>query len=53
MGLIGLGAMGSGMAGSLRRRGADVSVCDAREGVASFVEKRKPSFNRWLEQDAP
>jgi 3-hydroxyisobutyrate dehydrogenase len=27
--------MGSGMAGSLRRRGADVSVCDAREGVAA------------------
>jgi len=35
VGLIGLGAMGSGMAGSLRRRGADVSVCDAREGVAA------------------
>jgi len=24
---------------------------DAREGVASFVEKRKPAFNRWLEGD--
>jgi 3-hydroxyisobutyrate dehydrogenase len=35
VGLIGLGAMGSGIAGSLRRGGADVSVCDAREGVAA------------------
>jgi 3-hydroxyisobutyrate dehydrogenase len=34
-GLIGLGAMGSGMAGSLRRAGADVHVCDARDGVAA------------------
>ena len=35
VGLIGLGAMGSGMAGSLRRAGADVHVCDACEGVAA------------------
>ncbi|MCE9657748.1 MAG: NAD-binding protein [Burkholderiales bacterium] len=35
VGLIGLGAMGSGMAGSLRRAGCDVHVCDAREGVAA------------------
>ena len=35
MGLIGLGAMGSGMAGSFRRAGADVHVCDARGGVAA------------------
>jgi 3-hydroxyisobutyrate dehydrogenase len=35
VGLVGLGAMGSGMAGSLRRAGADVHVCDAREGVAA------------------
>jgi len=34
VGLIGLGAMGSGMAGSLRRAGADLFVCDARPGVA-------------------
>jgi 3-hydroxyisobutyrate dehydrogenase len=34
VGLIGLGAMGSGMAGSLRRSGADLHDCDAREGVA-------------------
>jgi 3-hydroxyisobutyrate dehydrogenase len=34
VGLIGLGAMGSGMAGSLRRAGAELFVCDAREGVA-------------------
>src|SRR5215207_1690667 len=34
VGLIGLGAMGSGMAGSLRRAGAELRVCDAREGVA-------------------
>lgn len=24
---------------------------DAREGVASYVEKRKPNFNAWLERD--
>ncbi|HEY1229843.1 MAG TPA: L-threonate dehydrogenase [Ramlibacter sp.] len=34
VGLIGLGAMGSGMAGSLRRAGHQVRVCDARPGVA-------------------
>ena len=33
--MIGLGAMGSGMGGSLRRAGADLHVCDAREGVAA------------------
>ena len=35
MGLIGLGAMGAGMAGSLRRAGADVHVCDVREAAAT------------------
>jgi 3-hydroxyisobutyrate dehydrogenase len=35
VGVIGLGAMGSGMAGSLRRAGAAVHVCDARDGVAA------------------
>ena len=40
VGLIGLGAMGSGMAGSLRRAGCAVHVCDAREGVAgAFAAK--------------
>ena len=34
VGVIGLGAMGSGMAGSLRRAGHKVHVCDARPGVA-------------------
>jgi L-threonate 2-dehydrogenase len=34
VGLIGLGAMGTGMAGSLRRAGFALSVCDARPGVA-------------------
>jgi len=34
IGLIGLGAMGSGMAGSLRRAGHEVHVCDARPGAA-------------------
>ena len=39
VGLVGLGAMGSGMAGSLRRAGCDVHVCDARDGVAArFAE---------------
>lgn len=34
VGLIGLGAMGSGMAGSLRRAGFDLYVFDIRQGVA-------------------
>jgi len=34
VGVIGLGAMGSGMAGSLRRAGHKVHVCDARPGIA-------------------
>ena len=38
VGLIGLGAMGRGMADSLRRSGLAVHVCDVRpEAVASFV----------------
>src|SRR5205085_478770 len=32
--LVGLGAMGAGMAASLRRAGHEVHVCDARAGVA-------------------
>ena len=35
VGVIGLGAMGAGMAGSLRRAGCDLHVCDVREGVAA------------------
>lgn len=34
IGLIGLGAMGSGMAQSLRRAGCEVHACDARPGAA-------------------
>jgi 3-hydroxyisobutyrate dehydrogenase len=34
IGVIGLGAMGAGMAGSLRRAGCDIHVCDVRAGVA-------------------
>ena len=34
VGVVGLGAMGQGMAGSLRRAGYEVYVCDARPGVA-------------------
>jgi 3-hydroxyisobutyrate dehydrogenase len=34
IGIIGLGAMGSGMAASLRRAGHAVHVCDARPGTA-------------------
>jgi len=34
VGVIGLGAMGSGMAGSLRRAGHTVHACDARPGAA-------------------
>ena len=33
-GVIGLGAMGRGMAGSLRRKGHDVHVCDVRAEAA-------------------
>jgi 3-hydroxyisobutyrate dehydrogenase len=39
VGVIGLGAMGSGMAGSLRRAGADVHVRDVRDGVAAAFAK--------------
>ena len=35
VGLIGLGAMGSGIAATLRARGHAVRVCDARPGVAA------------------
>ena len=35
VGLIGLGAMGAGMAASLRRAGAAVHVCDVRAGAAA------------------
>ncbi|MFL6665140.1 MAG: NAD(P)-dependent oxidoreductase, partial [Rhizobacter sp.] len=35
IGVIGLGAMGSGMAKSLRRAGHDVHVCDARPDAAA------------------
>lgn len=34
VGLIGLGAMGAGIASTLRRKGHDLHVCDARDGVA-------------------
>jgi len=40
IGVIGLGAMGSGMAASLRRAGHAVHVCDAKPGAAeSFVRE--------------
>ena len=35
VGVIGLGAMGKGMAASLRRAGYTVHVCDARPGAAA------------------
>ena len=37
IGVIGLGAMGRGMAGSLRRAGYAVHVCDVRAEAAGFV----------------
>ena len=38
VGLIGLGAMGLGMAGSLRRAGYEVHVCDIRvEATQAFA----------------
>ena len=40
VGLVGLGAMGRGMAASLRRRGHDVHVCDVRaEAVSEFTRE--------------
>jgi L-threonate 2-dehydrogenase len=39
VGLIGLGAMGAGMAGSLRRAGYWVNVCDARADLANQFAK--------------
>jgi 3-hydroxyisobutyrate dehydrogenase len=39
-GLIGLGAMGAGIAGTLRARGYDMHVCDARpEAAAAFARE--------------
>lgn len=38
-GLIGLGAMGAGMAKTLRTRGYEVHVCDVRPGVAAGFAK--------------
>ena len=41
VGLIGLGAMGAGMAGSLRRAGYAVRVCDVRHQAAlAFANKQ-------------
>ena len=40
VGVVGLGAMGAGMAGSLRRSGADVGVCDVRDGVAAAFARQ-------------
>ena len=38
IGIIGLGAMGKGMASSLRRAGYEVHVCDVRpEAAQAFV----------------
>ena len=46
VGVIGLGAMGLGMAGSLRRAGHRVSVCDVRKEVAeSFVKEGGVAFH--------
>ena len=39
VGVIGLGAMGAGMAASLRRAGHNVHACDARPGVAQAFAK--------------
>ena len=40
VGLIGLGAMGRGVAATLRKNGYDVHACDARDGVArAFAEQ--------------
>jgi len=40
VGLIGLGAMGRGMAGSLRRKGHEVHVCDVRvEAAQAFARE--------------
>ena len=39
VGVIGLGAMGSGMAGSLRRAGFDTAVFDIRTEVAQAFAK--------------
>ncbi|MDO4230543.1 MAG: NAD-binding protein [Lautropia sp.] len=39
VGVVGLGAMGAGIAKTLRDRGFDVVVCDARPGVAETFAK--------------
>ncbi|CAM3648244.1 L-threonate dehydrogenase [Polynucleobacter brandtiae] len=40
IGLIGLGAMGLGMAGSLRRAGYEVHVCDTRKEIADAFARQ-------------
>jgi len=44
VGVIGLGAMGAGMAASLRRAGHAVHVCDAREEVARAFAAQGGTF---------
>jgi L-threonate 2-dehydrogenase len=45
VGLIGLGAMGAGMAGSLRRAGFDLRVFDIRPGVAAAFAQQGGGVN--------
>jgi len=49
VGVIGLGAMGGGMAGSLRRAGCRVHVVDVRPGVAetfaAIASSKAPHFS--------
>jgi putative dehydrogenase len=46
IGLIGLGAMGAGMAGSLRRAGYDIRVCDVRaEAAHAFARDGGTAFD--------
>ena len=50
IGLIGLGAMGRGMAGSLRRAGYAVHVCDVRPEARAGLRRRR---RHWLHDTRP
>ena len=52
VGLVGLGAMGRGMAGSLRRAGHHVHVYDVR-AEADAKEQLKASYLRFIDEKEP
>ena len=50
VGLIGLGAMGAGIARTLRKRGFEVHACDVRPGVAEAFGMDWTPVERFLQE---